>query len=124
MTRIWRVADKRAKLHRAQSGRCYYCEAGVSLRRSTLDHKIPRSRGGPGEPWNLVVACRSCNSDKGQLTEAEYRAWIKDRSQPRPIVETEKHYMAMAWAGMPSWLIAGSAPSKLASPKEDTPDAT
>ena len=31
----------------------------------TLDHKLPQSKGGTHEIDNLVLCCRSCNSQKG-----------------------------------------------------------
>lgn len=60
---------------------CYYCGCPMddynpkSPRARTLDHKQPKSRGGKGRP-NKVPACRSCNGEKGNMTVAEYRAWI------------------------------------------------
>lgn len=39
---------------------CYYCGNEAT----TADHVIPKSKGGPAEPWNLVAACRPCNSRK------------------------------------------------------------
>lgn len=49
---------------------CRYC--GVSDTPLTLDHVIPRSRGGSDSPMNLVLACRPCNSSKGARTPAEW----------------------------------------------------
>ncbi|MEK0189640.1 HNH endonuclease, partial [Microcoleus anatoxicus] len=48
---------------------CQYCSyTGDDL---TLDHVIPRSRGG-GESWeNLVTACMRCNVKKGSRTPKE-----------------------------------------------------
>lgn len=48
--------------------RCRYCGATDDL---TIDHLIPRCRGGNDKPSNLVVACRSCNSSKGARTPNE-----------------------------------------------------
>jgi 5-methylcytosine-specific restriction endonuclease McrA len=41
---------------------CVYC--GTSYR-PTIDHRIPRSRGGRTVPDNLVTACWDCNHRKG-----------------------------------------------------------
>ena len=38
------------------------------------DHIIPRSRGGPDEPWNRQVLHRRCNLDKGAQVTDEARA--------------------------------------------------
>lgn len=41
--------------------RACYCGCIANL---TVDHLIPRIRGGPDQADNLIVACRSCNSSK------------------------------------------------------------
>ncbi|MCW6037289.1 HNH endonuclease [Spirulina subsalsa FACHB-351] len=58
---------------------CQYCRfRGDNL---TLDHVIPRSRGG-GDSWeNLVAACVRCNVHKGNRTPNE--AQMPLLSQPR-----------------------------------------
>lgn len=48
---------------------CQYC--GMQTRDLTLDHVIPRSKGGPHTWDNLVSACRQCNHRKGGKTLAE-----------------------------------------------------
>ena len=48
---------------------CQYC--GVSGDGLTLDHVVPRSRGG-GDKWdNIVTACVRCNVKKGNRTPRE-----------------------------------------------------
>jgi len=42
---------------------CQYC--GTRTRDLTLDHVIPRSKGGPHTWENLVSACKACNHRKG-----------------------------------------------------------
>lgn len=58
---------------------CQYCSyKGEQL---TLDHVLPRSRGG-GDSWeNLVAACVRCNVKKGNRTPKE--ANMNLRSRPR-----------------------------------------
>lgn len=51
--------DERLKMTFPQS--CCYCGADQKL---TIDHLIPRVRGGQDWAENLVWACRSCNSSK------------------------------------------------------------
>lgn len=51
-------------------GVCVYCG---SREFPTLDHVIPRSRGGGDGVENLALACRSCNSSKGARTPEEWR---------------------------------------------------
>lgn len=45
---------------------CQYC--GKHLLRPTLDHVMPRHRGGPHTWDNLVTACPACNHRKGGRT--------------------------------------------------------
>jgi 5-methylcytosine-specific restriction endonuclease McrA len=57
---------------------CQYC--GVRSHDLTIDHIVPRSRGG-GHSWdNLVSACRSCNHRKGGKTLQEAR--MRLRTEP------------------------------------------
>ena len=44
---------------------CQYCQFKGSPSHLTIDHVIPRSRGGQDTWNNLVTACRKCNSKKG-----------------------------------------------------------
>ena len=46
-------------------------------RSATVDHIIPKSRGGTNSPINTVLCCRKCNNEKGNFTGVEYRDWIK-----------------------------------------------
>ena len=42
---------------------CVYCGLTSGL---TIDHLIPRSRGGDDSADNLVFACQSCNASRGE----------------------------------------------------------
>jgi hypothetical protein len=49
--------------------KCYYCLASVQELRSkgvymTVDHVLPKSKGGSNEETNLVTACERCNNMK------------------------------------------------------------
>lgn len=61
--------------------RCRYCRRPAD----TLDHVLPKSRGGRGSFSNLVAACRDCNATKGARTpdEAEMPLLPPLRSLPR-----------------------------------------
>lgn len=47
---------------------CQYCGINKDL---TLDHLIPRSKGGKSNWTNLVTACKSCNAKKGDFSPEE-----------------------------------------------------
>jgi 5-methylcytosine-specific restriction endonuclease McrA len=61
---------------------CQYC--GVRGRDLTIDHIIPRHKGGKHTWENLVSACRACNHRKGGKTLEEARMHLhKPPVQPR-----------------------------------------
>lgn len=56
------VVLTRQNIFRRDSHECQYCGTHKDL---TLDHLIPRSKGGKSTWSNLVTACRRCNARKG-----------------------------------------------------------
>ncbi len=63
-----KVGLSRVNIFRRDEGSCQYCGSKQNL---TLDHVIPRSRGGK-ESWeNLTTACQACNTRKGDMTPEE-----------------------------------------------------
>ncbi len=67
-----RRREIREMLLREQDGRCAYCCRPISFSESTLDHIVPRSRGGRGVRSNAVAACRTCNTSKADMTPNEW----------------------------------------------------
>lgn len=55
---------------------CVWCSAVVTDRHSdnyfSVDHVITRQDGGAYHVDNLVLACRSCNTDRGNLSVLQY----------------------------------------------------
>lgn len=62
---------------------CFYCGKALGITTRTIDHVIPRSRGGSNRKENLVPACRPCNESKGARTISEYRDSVR-AGQPFP----------------------------------------
>ena len=56
---------------------CQYCKQMFGHKDLTLDHVVPKSKGGKTEWTNVVSACRKCNNDKASHTH------IKPYKQPR-----------------------------------------
>lgn len=52
---------------------CQYCGEAPHPRELTMDHVMPRARGGPTRWNNVVAACRPCNHKKGNRTPEEAR---------------------------------------------------
>ena len=64
---------KRLRIYMRDKFRCQYCGEKKAAGDLTLDHILPRSRGGDNSPVNIVTACVSCNNRKGDRTPAEAR---------------------------------------------------
>jgi 5-methylcytosine-specific restriction endonuclease McrA len=50
---------------------CQYCQKNLSTEESTIDHVVPRSKGGKTTWENVVIACPQCNRKKGGRTPKE-----------------------------------------------------
>jgi 5-methylcytosine-specific restriction endonuclease McrA len=66
-----RVKLSRREVFARDHHTCQYC--GTVSRDLTIDHVVPKHRGGHHEWENLVAACRTCNHRKGSKTLAEAR---------------------------------------------------
>lgn len=71
-----RLPDQRVKLNRrnifARDGNlCQYCGKHFVTSEMSLDHVVPRSRGGATTWQNLVCCCVTCNARKGGRTPSQ-----------------------------------------------------
>lgn len=64
LSKIMNIAPSRSMIYKRDNNTCQYCGAKSRL---TIDHVIPKSKGGKDTWENLVVACSSCNTKKGDL---------------------------------------------------------
>ena len=77
------AAYGREAVLRRDQHRCAYCGGAAD----TIDHLLPRSRGGTWTWLNTVAACGRCNSRKGNRTPQEaglrllFEPWVPTRSQ-------------------------------------------
>ena len=60
-----KVSLSRQNIYKRDGSKCVYCDSGDSL---TIDHVMPRSKGGRDSWQNLVTACLKCNTLKGDRT--------------------------------------------------------
>lgn len=61
----WLTKKKRLAIYARDGNQCVWC--GAFMTELTIDHVIPRSRGGCNHPANLVTACMGCNRQRGDL---------------------------------------------------------
>lgn len=59
----WSTSIREYVREREEKDVCIYCGKRTDL---TLEHILPRCRGGPDMPDNAVWVCKSCNSSKGE----------------------------------------------------------
>ncbi len=98
---------------------CQYCGRGLPAGELTLDHVVPRSRGGNSTWENLVACCHSCNRRKATACYPRSTIWVLLR-EPRPFLASYQppdHAHARPWrrplAQIPLLLEAASRPAFL-----------
>ncbi len=65
------VRFNRRNIYMRDGYRCQYCGIKPAHDDMTVDHVIPRSRGGKSVWENVVLACTSCNTKKGNQFPGE-----------------------------------------------------
>jgi len=70
---------------------CQYCGRAFAGADLTLDHVLPRHRGGASTWENLVTACRPCNHRKAGQTPAEARMRLAQPAYGAPRVTVYGH---------------------------------
>ena len=61
-------------LYGEQQGNCNLCDVHFEFRNLTIDHIVPKSKGGQDLETNLQLLCQACNSSKGARAMAEMQA--------------------------------------------------
>jgi 5-methylcytosine-specific restriction endonuclease McrA len=92
------VKFNRRNLYARDENRCQYCGRRFPTSELTLDHVVPRSRGGLSTWANLVCCCVACNARKGGRVPGEaglklIRRPFKPRRSPiiRLTIRNEKY---------------------------------
>lgn len=94
------VNFSRRNLFRRDEFTCQYCGRRPGSADLTIDHIVPRSRGGTSTWENCVLACLACNSRKADRSLTESRMTLRStprRPQWKPIYARETLPMA-SWA--------------------------
>ncbi len=67
----WGVKFNRRNIFARDGNRCQYCGKKFPTSELSLDHVVPRARGGRATWTNIVCACTDCNKRKGGKTPEE-----------------------------------------------------
>lgn len=70
------IKISRARIYQRDNYSCVYCG---TQRKLTIDHVIPKSRGGDNSWENMVTCCFDCNSKKGNKTPQEANMKMKTK---------------------------------------------
>ena len=86
--------------------KCAYCDKELDTKSATIDHIVPKYKGGHNVKSNMVCSCSKCNRSKGSvLLEDWYNPsncyyseerlgkinhWIEDNSVPIKLVSSDK----------------------------------
>jgi 5-methylcytosine-specific restriction endonuclease McrA len=90
-----KVPLNRQNIFKRDNFECVYCGSDKNL---TLDHVIPKSKGGPDSWENLVTACKGCNGEKADLTLEEYGKEIPQPKRPHFLMlMRQMDYVPLEW---------------------------
>jgi 5-methylcytosine-specific restriction endonuclease McrA len=92
----------RTKILMRDRYRCQYCGVKGGASDLTLDHIVPRSRGGRSTPENLCASCMRCNQRKGDRTPDEARMPLL--AEPSALLyDLERAALRHAAGSRPEW---------------------
>jgi 5-methylcytosine-specific restriction endonuclease McrA len=74
--RIKSLRINRQRIFKRDNFKCAYCNSQKNL---TIDHILPKSRGGDNSWTNLITCCRNCNRYKDNKTPEEAGLKLKIR---------------------------------------------
>ena len=85
LSRIVSHKPSRSMIYKRDNNTCQYCGSRKNL---TIDHIIPKSKGGGDNWFNLTLACSRCNTKKGnKLLEHSGLKLIRHPRAPRNKIE-------------------------------------
>ena len=84
-----------------QEGRCIYCNAGFTDDlRPSKDHFLPLIRGGSNWAMNIVLACRSCNSSRGDIPFRTFCKLLDPAQNRRILIHLARRLRALDLGGI------------------------
>lgn len=91
------LALTRKNVFKRDNSTCQYCGSNTSL--MTIDHIIPKDKGGKDSWTNLVAACKKCNIYKGNYLLKERNMTLsKKPAQPSYLFHLQKYkYKHPTW---------------------------
>lgn len=86
-----KIVLSRKNILRRDNHKCIYCQrADLQL---TIDHIIPKSKGGDDTWENLVTACVKCNNKKGDRSPEEAKMTLLKKPSKPSHITFMKHFI-------------------------------
>ena len=92
--------------------KCAYCEKDLDTDSATIDHIVPKFKGGHNVKSNMLCSCSSCNRSKGSVLLEE---WYNS---------SNFHYTEERLGKIKHWIEDNSLSIKVLSPDKATPYIT
>jgi CRISPR/Cas system Type II protein with McrA/HNH and RuvC-like nuclease domain len=87
------LRPNRNRIYKRDGYECVYCGSHKNL---TLDHVVPKSKGGTNDWTNLVTSCIKCNLKKADKTPEEARMTMKHKPHI-PTLITQDNFIINLW---------------------------
>lgn len=87
----------KSMIYLRDGNKCQYCSSTKNL---TIDHVIPKSRGGTDDWSNLVISCSSCNTKKANrhLEQTGMKLLKPPRAPHNPVFLHLKNHKNSEWS--------------------------
>jgi 5-methylcytosine-specific restriction endonuclease McrA len=94
----WRAHKSRMKFSRRNvmirdNHICQYCGAKLGKTGGTIDHVVPKARGGQSTYTNCVASCKSCNNQKADKRLDEIGFKLKQKPKRPSFITLYKHHL-------------------------------
>jgi 5-methylcytosine-specific restriction endonuclease McrA len=94
----WKAHQGRLKFSRRSmlirdGHKCQYCGTRVG-KNASVDHVMPKSRGGKTDFLNCVTSCKNCNNKKADRTPEEAKMRLLSVPKRPTFMNLYKHYIA------------------------------
>ncbi len=88
--KMWKGKASNDAIFKRDGGKCQYTNKPLDRKDATMDHVLPKSRGGSDDWTNLVLTSKEINSKKGNSLNSEVGLkLIRQPTAPKPVPISE-----------------------------------
>jgi len=84
--------DKLNRISAKTNGKCGYCG---STEKITIDHMVPRSKGGSDDEKNLIFCCRKCNGMKSTKSLFDFALYLTAKKLKVELISRKGKFYAV-----------------------------